>query len=151
VAASGTAQIAPVLGSASAVEQKYLGLKPKQKTIVPKKDRVPLLFHSMPNVCTNIPHGGEKMTSKLFLELAFVGLLFGTLVVVSKLRIAEVMSVLDALRADIKMTLLEIDNEIKLDPTDPDFSAGRATGLRQAQRMLKAVLERDTRREKYGD
>lgn len=28
---------------------------------------------------------------------------------------------------------------------------GRVIGLRQAQRMLKAVLERDTRREKRGD
>ena len=58
---------------------------------------------------------------------------------------------LDALRADIKMTLLDIDNEVKLDPTDPDFSAGRAMGLRQAQHMFEAVLERDTRRGKYGD
>jgi hypothetical protein len=91
------------------------------------------------------------MTSKLFLELAFVGLMFGTLVVVSKRRIAEAASALDALRADIKMTLLEIDNEVKLDPTDPDFSAGRAMGLRQAQRMFEAVLERDTRRGKRGD
>jgi hypothetical protein len=91
------------------------------------------------------------MTTRLILELALIGLLFGTFVVVSKLRIAEVMSVLDALRADIKMTLLEIDNEVKFDPTDPDFSAGRTMGLRQAQRMLKAVLERDARREKRGD
>jgi hypothetical protein len=91
------------------------------------------------------------MTSKLFLELAFVGLMFGTLVVISKRRIAKLASALDALRVDIKMTLLEIDNEVKLDPTDPDFSAGRAMGLRQAQRMLKAVLERDTRREKCED
>ena len=91
------------------------------------------------------------MTSQLILELAFVGLMFGTLVVVSKRKIAEVASVLDALRADIKMTLLEIDNEVKLDPTDPDFSAGRAMGLRQAQRMFEAVLERDTRRGKRRD
>lgn len=91
------------------------------------------------------------MTSRLILELAFIGLMFGTLVVVSKRRITEVASVLDALRADIKMTLLEIDNEVKVDPTDPDFSAGRAMGLRQAQRMLKAVLKRDTRRGKRGD
>lgn len=91
------------------------------------------------------------MTSQLILELAFVGLMFGTLVVVSKRRIAEAASALDALRADIKMTLLDIDNEVKLDPTDPDFSAGRAMGLRQAQRMFEAVLERDTRRGKYGD
>jgi hypothetical protein len=91
------------------------------------------------------------MTSKLFLEMAFVGLMFGTLVVVSKRRIAEAASALDALRADIKMTLLKIDNEVKLDPTDPDFSAGKAMGLRQAQRMFEAVLERDTRRGKHGD
>lgn len=91
------------------------------------------------------------MTSRLILELAFVSLMFGTLVVVSERRIAEAASALDALRADIEMTLLEIDNEIKLDPTDPDFSAGRATGLRQAQRMFEAVLERDTRRGKRGD
>lgn len=91
------------------------------------------------------------MTSKLFLELAVVGLMFGTLMVVSKRRIAKAASVLDALRADIKMTLLEIDNEVKLDPTDPDFSAGRAAGLRQAQRMFEAVLERDARRGKRGN
>lgn len=91
------------------------------------------------------------MMSRLILELAFVALMFGTLVVVSKRRIAEVEDALDALRADIKMTLREIDNEVKVDPTDPDFSAGRAMGLRQAQHMLKAVLERDTRREKHGD
>ena len=91
------------------------------------------------------------MTTRLILELALIGLLYGTFVVVSKLRIAEVMSVLDALRADIKMTLLEIDNEVKFDPTDPHFSAGRVMGLRQAQRMLKAVLERDARREKHGN
>ena len=90
------------------------------------------------------------MTSRLILELAFAGLMFGALVVVSERRIAEARSALDALRADIKMTLREIDNEVKLDPTDPDFSAGRAMGLRQAQRMFEAVLERDTRREKVG-
>jgi hypothetical protein len=91
------------------------------------------------------------MTSVLF--LVFVILIFISLGVVFTLerRVDELLATYDALRADIKMTLLEIDNEIKLDPTDPDFSAGRATGLRQAQRMLKAVLERDTRREKYGD
>ena len=55
------------------------------------------------------------------------------------------------LRGDLSMTLKEIDNEIKFDPTDPDFSAGRATGLRQAQHMFEAVLERDTRREKRGN
>jgi hypothetical protein len=91
------------------------------------------------------------MTSRLILELAFIGLIFGTLIVVSERRIAKTASVLDALRADIKMTLREIDNEVKLDPADPDFSAGRATGLRQAQRMFEAVLERDTRREKRGN
>lgn len=91
------------------------------------------------------------MTGKLFLELAVVGLMFGTLIVVFKRRIAKAASVLDALRADIKMTLREIDNEVKIDPTDPDFSAGRAMGLRQAQRMFEAVLERDTRREKRGN
>jgi hypothetical protein len=91
------------------------------------------------------------MTSRLILELAFVSLMLGTLAVVSERRIAEAASALDALRADIEMTLLEIDNEIKLDPTDPDFSAGRAAGLRQAQRMFEAVLERDTRRGKRGD
>jgi len=90
------------------------------------------------------------MTSRLILELVFVGLIFGTLIVLSE-RIAKAASALDALRADIKMTLREIDNEIKLDPTDPDFSAGRAAGLRQAQRMFEAVLERDTRRGKRGD
>ena len=86
------------------------------------------------------------MTSQLIFELAFVGLMFGTLVVVSKRRIAKAVSALDALRADIEMTLLKIDNEIKLDPTDPDFSSGRAMGLRQAQHMFEAVLERDARR-----
>ena len=91
------------------------------------------------------------MTSRLILELAFVGLMFGTIAVVSERRIAEAASALDALRADIEMTLLEIDNEIKFDPTDPDFSAGRAAGLRQAQHMFEAVLERDTRRGKHGD
>ena len=55
------------------------------------------------------------------------------------------------LRGDLSVTLREIDNEVKLDPTDPDFSAGRAMGLRQAQRMFEAVLERDTRRGKSGD
>ena len=55
------------------------------------------------------------------------------------------------LRGDLSITLKEIDNEIKFDPTDPDFSAGRAMGLRQAQHMFEAVLERDTRREKHGD
>jgi hypothetical protein len=50
------------------------------------------------------------------------------------------------LRGDLSITLKEIDNEIKFDPTDPDFSAGRAMGLRQAQHMFEAVLERDTRR-----
>ena len=94
------------------------------------------------------------MTSRLILELAFVTLTFGMLIIVSVVsehRIAKAASALDALRADVKMTLREIDNEIKLDPTDPDFSAGRATGLRQAQRMFEAVLERDTRRGKRGD
>jgi hypothetical protein len=91
------------------------------------------------------------MTSRLFLELAFITLTFGTLIVVSERRIAEAKSALDALRADIKMTLREIDNEIKLDPTDPDFSAGRVTGLRQAQHMFEAVLKRDTRRRKRGN
>lgn len=90
------------------------------------------------------------MASRLILELAFVALTCGTLIVLSERRIAEVEDALDALRADIRMTLLEIDTEIKVDPTDPDFSAGRAMGLRQAQHMLKAVLERDTRREKRG-
>jgi hypothetical protein len=55
------------------------------------------------------------------------------------------------LRGDLSVTLREIDNEVKLDPTDPDFSAGRAMGLRQAQRMFEAVLERDTRRGKRGN
>ena len=91
------------------------------------------------------------MTSRLILELAVVGLMFGTLIVVSKRRIAKAASVLGALRADIKMTLREIDNEVRLDPADPDFSAGRAAGLRQAQRMFEAVLERDARREKRGN
>ena len=91
------------------------------------------------------------MTSRLILELAFVGLMFGTLIVVSERRIAKAASTLDALRADIRMTLLDIDNEIKFDPTDPDFSAARAMGLRHAQHMFEAVLERDTRREKRGD
>ena len=91
------------------------------------------------------------MTSRLILELAFLGLMFGTLIVVSERRIAGVMNALDALRADIKITLQEIDNEVKLDPNDPDFSAGRAMGLRQAQRMFEAVLERDARRGKRGN
>ena len=94
------------------------------------------------------------MTSRLILELAFVTLTFGMLIIVSVVsehKIAKAASALDALRADIKMTLLDIDNEIKLDPTDPDFSAGRAAGLRQAQRMFEAVLERDARRGKRGD
>jgi hypothetical protein len=55
------------------------------------------------------------------------------------------------LRGNLSMTLREIDNEIEFDPTDPDFSAGRATGLRQAQRMFETVLERDARRGKRGD
>ncbi len=55
------------------------------------------------------------------------------------------------LRGDLSMTLREIDDCVKLDPTDPDFSAGRAMGLRQAQRMFEAVLERDNRRGKRGD
>ena len=91
------------------------------------------------------------MTSQLIFELAVVGLMFGTLIVVSKRRIAKAASVLGALRADIKMTLREIDNEVRVDPADPDFSAGRAAGLRQAQRMFEAVLERDARREKRGN
>ena len=91
------------------------------------------------------------MTSLLF--LVFVILIFVSLGVVFTLerRGDELLATYDALRADIEMTLLEIDNEIKLDPTDPDFSAGRAAGLRQAQRMFEAVLERDTRRGKHGD
>ena len=94
------------------------------------------------------------MTSQLIiLELAFVILIFISLGVVFTLerRIDKLLAVYNALQADIEMTLLEIDNEIKFDPTDPDFSAGRATGLRQAQHMFEAVLERDTRREKRGD
>ena len=91
------------------------------------------------------------MTNPLILGLAFAGLMCGTLIVLSERRITELEDVLDALRADIEMTLLEIDNEVKFDPTDPDFSAGRAAGLRQAQRMFEAVLERDTRREKRGN
>lgn len=91
------------------------------------------------------------MTSVLF--LVFVILIFISLGVVFTLerRVDELLATYDALQADIKMTLREIDNEIKLDPTDPDFSAGRAAGLRQAQRMFEAVLERDTRRGKHGD
>lgn len=88
------------------------------------------------------------MMSRLILELAFVALTCGTLIVLSERRIAEVEDARDALRADIEMTLREIDNEVKIDPTDPYFSAGRAMGLRQAQRMLKAVLERDARKVK---
>ena len=91
------------------------------------------------------------MTSLLIFGLAIVGLMFGTLIVVFEYRTAKTASILDALRADIKMTLQEIDNEIKIDPTDPDFSAGRTMGLRQAQRMFEAVLERDIRREKHGN
>ena len=91
------------------------------------------------------------MTSVLF--LVFVILIFISLGVVFTLerRVDELLATYDALRADIKMTLREIDNEVKLDPTDPDFSAGRAAGLRQAQHMFEAVLERDTRRGKHGD
>ncbi len=55
------------------------------------------------------------------------------------------------LRSDLSMTLKEIDNEVNLDPADPDFSAGKAAGLRQAQRMFEAVLERDAGREKCGN
>ena len=94
------------------------------------------------------------MTSQLIiLELAFVILIFISLGVVFTLerRIDKLLAVYNALQADIEMTLLEIDNEIKLDPTDPDFSAGRAAGLRQAQRMFETVLERDARRGKRGD
>ena len=89
--------------------------------------------------------------SLLIFGLAIAGVMFGTLIVVLEYRTDKTASILDALRADIEMTLLEIDNEVKFDPTDPDFSAGRAMGLRQAQRMLKAVLERDARRGKRGD
>lgn len=93
------------------------------------------------------------MTSMLFLELAFVILILMSLGVVFMLerRLDKLFATYNALRADIEMTLLEIDNEIKLDPTDPDFSAGRAAGLRQAQHMFEAVLERDIRREKRGN
>ena len=93
------------------------------------------------------------MTNVLFLELAFVILILISLGVVFTLerRVDKLLAVYNALRADIEMTLLEIDNEVKLDPTDPDFSAGRAAGLRQAQRMFEAVLERDTRRGKRGN
>ena len=91
------------------------------------------------------------MTSLLIFGLAVAGVMFGTLIVVLEYRIDKTASILDALRADIEMTLLEIDNEVKFDPTDPHFSAGRVMGLRQAQRMLKAVLERDARRGKHGD
>jgi len=93
------------------------------------------------------------MTSLLSLELAFVILILISLGVVFTLdrRVDKLFVTYNALRADIKMTLLEIDNEVKLDPTDPDFSAGKAMGLRQAQRMFEAVLERDTRRGKRGD
>lgn len=93
------------------------------------------------------------MTNVLFLELAFVILILISLGVVFTLerRLDKLFTTYNALRADIEMTLLEIDNEIKLDPTDPDFSAGRAAGLRQAQRMFEAVLERDARRRKRGN
>ena len=93
------------------------------------------------------------MTNVLFLELAFVILILISLGIVSTLerRVDELLATYDALRADIEMTLREIDNEVKLDPADPDFSAGRAAGLRQAQRMFEAVLERDTRRGKRGN
>ena len=93
------------------------------------------------------------MTSKLFLELAFIILMLISLGAVFTLerRVDKLFATYNALRADIKMTLREIDNEVKLDPTDPDFSAGRAMGLRQAQRMFEAVLERDTRRGKRGN
>jgi hypothetical protein len=93
------------------------------------------------------------MTNVLFLELAFVILILISLGIVFTLerRFDKLFATYNALRADIEMTLLEIDNEVKLDPTDPDFSAGRAMGLRQAQHMFEAVLERDTRRGKYGD
>ncbi len=93
------------------------------------------------------------MTNVLFLELAFVILILISLGVVFTLerRLEKLFATYNALRADIEMTLLEIDNEIKLDPTDPDFSAGRAAGLRQAQHMFEAVLERDIRRGKRGN
>ena len=93
------------------------------------------------------------MTNVLFLELAFVILILISLGVVFTLerRLDKLFTTYNALRADIEMTLLEIDNEVKLDPTDPDFSAGRAMGLRQAQRMFEAVLERDARRRKRGN
>ena len=93
------------------------------------------------------------MTSQLVLELAFVILILISLWVVFTLdrRVDKLLATYDALRADIKMTLWEIDNKVKLDPTDPDFSAGHAMGLRQAQHMFEAVLERDTRRGKRGD
>lgn len=93
------------------------------------------------------------MTNLLSLELAFAILILISLGTVSTLghRVDRLLAVYNALRADIKMTLLDIDNEVKLDPTDPDFSAGHAMGLRQAQRMFEAVLERDARRGKRGD
>ena len=93
------------------------------------------------------------MTSVLFLELVFVILILISLGVVFTLErmLDKLFATYNALLADIEMTLLEIDNEIKLDPTDPDFSAGRAAGLRQAQRMFEAVLERDARRRKRGN
>ena len=50
------------------------------------------------------------------------------------------------LRGDIGLVNMEIDQMVSLDPSDPDFTAGRCMGLRQAQRMNEAVLERDTRR-----
>ena len=89
------------------------------------------------------------MTSKLFLELAFIILMLISLGAVSTLNrmVDKLFATYNALRADIKMTLLEIDNEVKLDPSDPDFSAGHAMGLRQTQRMFEAVLERDARRD----
>jgi len=93
------------------------------------------------------------MTDVLFLELVFVILILISVGVVFTLerRLEKLFATYNALRADIEMTLLEIDNEIKLDPTDPDFSAGRAAGLRQAQHMFEAVLERDIRRGKRGN
>ena len=91
------------------------------------------------------------MTSLLF--LVFGILIFISLGVVFTLerRLDKLFATYNALQADIKMTLREIDNEVRLDPTDPDFSAGKAAGLRQAQRMFEAVLERDARREKRGN
>ena len=93
------------------------------------------------------------MTTQLILELAFIILILISLGVVYTLgrRVDKLLAIYNALRADIKMTLLKIDNEVKLDPADPDFSAGHAMGLRQAQHMFEAVLERDTRRGERGD